>query len=832
MVNVANAGRLTGSKMITITELKKQFKERAHELGLNVQCPMDGDINSEFALIGEGPGQNEVNEERPFVGGSGKLLWDTLRKFGILRTDCYITNVCKRQISLAANTRHPVSADEWVKWKHMIHWELEQLPNLKYILCMGNAGLSALFGLDAGITKARGSVYEYNGLQTLVTYNPAAVIREPKNEIVFVMDLKRFKTVIDGDFVPYEIKKHINPTFKEAREWIKEMRHGKAAVSWDIETIAGATACHGLANSGHEAMCINLRGRYDNRYSTEEELQLLYDLQDLFDHQTIIAQNGNFDAHWVGYKDLLNATVHFDTMLAHHTLYPSLPHSLAFLTAQYTTHPFYKDDGKEWKEGGDIDSFWRYNAVDAAITWECARLLGRELKEQKLDDFFYNHVMRLDPHLVRSTVDGVAVDTSVKSEIAAELGANVKAIEAKFLQKVRELLPDYKDYWPNIRSNTQMKALFLDKLHAKSATGSVDKEARAKMIDDVRTAQDVKDLLLIYNEYQSEAKFYSTYAEMRVDPDNRFRMVWKQQGVTRAPGRLSSAGNLWGTASNIQNQPTRAQPFFIADEGCVKFYADGSQAEARVVAYLADIDKWKRDFERARLTGDFDAHRSLASDMYKIPYDDVPKEDWVVDERTGLEVPTIRYKAKRARHGLNYRMQAPRLAEAAKLSMFDAKKTFILYHNENPEIKLWWAELEKIIKRTKELWTPLGRRFRLLGRLDEEALESIVAFVPQSTIGDMVKRTWYQCHEDDDWDNRKMRIKINVHDALIGIAVNRNYAEKACRIMRKYAEAPILIENVYKTKVEELIIPAEFKISEPDEKGVHRWSTLKKVKLD
>lgn len=821
--------------MNNIDDLKREFKERAYDLGLRVQCPMDGDFQSEYALIGEGPGQNEVNDERPFVGGSGKLLWDNLRRFGILRTDCYTTNVCKRQISLSANSRNPVSADEWLKWKHMIQWELEQLPNLKYILCMGNAGLSALFGVDAGITKARGSVFDYNGKQTLVTFNPAAVIREPKNEIVFLMDIKRFKTVIDGDFVPYEIKKHINPTFAEAREWIKEMHHGKSAVSWDIETIAGGTACHGLANSGHEAMCINLRGRYDNRYTTEEELQLLYDLQDMFRDQTIIAQNGNFDAHWCGYKDLIDVQISFDTMLAHHTLYPTLPHSLAFLTAQYTTHPFYKDDGKEWKEGGDIDSFWRYNATDAAVTWECARLLGRELKDNKLDDFFYDHVMRLDPHLVRSTVDGVLVDSSVKSEIAGHLGIQVKGIEAKFLEKVRQLLPDYKDYYPNIRSNTQMKALFLDKLHAKSATGSVDKEARAKMIDDPRVSQDVKDLLLIYNEYQSEQKFYSTYAEMRVDPDDRFRMVWKQQGVVKAPGRLSSSGNLWGTASNIQNQPTRAQSFFIADRdkevSTVKFYADGSQAEARVVAYLADIAKWKEDFERARLTGTFDAHKSLASDMYKIPYEEVPSEDWVKDERTGLEVPTIRYKAKRARHGLNYRMQAPRLAEAAKLSMFDAKKVFIIYHNINPEIKLWWQELEKIVKRTKELWTPLGRRFRLLGRLDEEALESIVAFVPQSTIGDMVKRTWYQCHEDDEWDDHKMRIKINVHDALIGIGTNRNYAEKACRIMKKYAEAPLLIENVYKTKVEELIIPAEFKISEADEKGIHRWSTLKKWKM-
>lgn len=822
---------MTTGAVVTLESLRADFKQRAMDLGVRIQCPADGDVNAEYAIIGEGPGQNEVNAELPFVGGSGKLLWNSLRGHGLLRTHFYITNVCKRQISLAANTRHPVSADEWIKWKHLTQWELDQLPNLRYIIALGNAGISTLFGLD-GIKQVRGSVYGYKDKRVLCSLNPAAVIRDPKDEIIFHMDMRRFKTLIDGDFEDYHIIKHINPSFDQAREWIKMMTASTTPVAWDIETISGATACHGLANSGHEAMCINFRDRYSNRYSAEQELQLLYDLQDMFDKRRIIAQNGNFDAHYVGYKDLLNARIYFDTLLAHHTLYPLLPHSLAFLTSQYTTHPFYKDDSKEWKEGGDIDSFWRYNATDAAITWECARRLGTELRDQKLDKFFFDHVMHLDPHLVRSTVDGVAVDIGLKSTIARGLADDVAKIEAKFQAQVKLLLPDYKDYHPNINSTPQMRVLLLDRLGAKSATGSVDKENRNKMLEDTRTPQDVKDLIITYDKYQSESKFYSTYAETRVDDDNRFRMVWKQQGVTKAPGRLSSSGNLWGTASNMQNQPTRAYPFFLADDGTIMFYADGSQAEARVVAIVADIDKWKADFERARLNpGSYDAHCALASDMYKIPYADVPTEDYILDEETGLLVPTIRYKAKRCRHGLNYRMSFIRLASSADLSMYEAKKSYILYHLTNPEIKKWWAELEKIAKTKKELWTCLGRRLRIIQRIDEDALESIVAFEPQSTIGDQVKRTWYQCHDDDDWDNMKMRIKINVHDALIGLGVNRRYAEKAMRIVKKYAEAPLLIQNIYKTKVEQLIIPSEFKMSEPDDEGVHRWSTLEKYKF-
>ena len=179
---------------MTITNLKElqdEFKHRARDLGLAVQVGPDGNFNARYAIIGEGPGQAELNEGRAFVGHAGRMLWDGLRPHRLLRTDFYITNVVKRQISLAKNTKHPINADEWIKWQHLVQWELDQLPNLEYILVLGNAGLSALFGWQ-GISKYRGSVYPYKDKTTLISLNPAAVLREPKDEIVFRLDMARF----------------------------------------------------------------------------------------------------------------------------------------------------------------------------------------------------------------------------------------------------------------------------------------------------------------------------------------------------------------------------------------------------------------------------------------------------------------------------------------------------------------------------------------------------------------------------------------------------------------------------------------------------------------
>lgn len=808
----------------TIKQLQDAIKMRAEDYFLRVQVPGDGNIDATYAIIGEGPGQEEVNKEMPMVGTSGRLLWNSLRSQNMLRPQFYITNVCKRQISLHKNTRHPVSAEEWIKWQHLLHWELDQLPNLKFIYCLGNAGIQALFGWK-GITKFRGSVYDWQGKTVVVGFNPAAVLRVPKDEVIFHMDTRTFAKVTRGDWKPYHITPHINPTFAQATDFVAGLIDSPKPVSYDIETISGETACFGVGNDPHEAMCIPLRNRYTNHFTLDEEYTLRLQMQELFEKQRIIAHNGNFDAHWTWYKDNIKGEFWFDTMLAHHTLYPILPHGLDFLVSQYTTHPYYKDELATFKEGGDIDGFWEYNCRDVALTYACHEKLHQELNDQHLDQFYFQHVQRLDKHLIQSTVEGVLVDQKVKEQVAAELLAETDLAATEVVAMARKELDLGEWYAPNLNSNPQMQDLFLNKLGLRSPTGKFDKPARERILGDSRTNPSAAAIVVKYNEYQSKYKLLSTYANAKIDPDNRIRYAYKQHGVVAAPGRLSSSSTLWGVGMNMQNQPEATHKFYIADDGTVMFYFDLAQAEARVVAVLAWIEKWLEDFERARLNpGAFDAHISLAADMYGVPYDQVPKKDIIDGEFTQ------RYKAKRARHGLNYTMQWPRLAEAAQLSPYEAKRTYILYHKTNPEIQTWWNDTVAVAKNKKELWTPMGRRIRIQQRIDDQMLGNLVAMVPQSTIGDKVKQVWYQCHEDPEWDMNKARIKLNIHDALIGIATP-DFVKTALRIAKKYAESPILIQNTKGTHSQELIIPADCKISEADEDGKHRWSTLKNVDI-
>jgi DNA polymerase len=820
--------------MNTIGELQRESAKKIAEFGLSYDCLMDGDMHSEIAVIGEAPGEREASVKMPLVGGTGQLLWKVLRKYGLTRGNVYITNVVKQQLQLTASKR-VVPASDFAKWEQLVHWELAQLPNVKYILLLGDYALRAILH-EKGVTNWRGSVLNHvirtpqliegqvtftdRNYTVVCAYNPAYCLRNPALEPVLHLDLAKLNRVVKGSFTPHIINPIINPTPAESVLYCEKMIDEKKPIAFDIEVISNETACVGFANSTREGMCINFRELQSNRWNLRDESSVRRAIQHVLLHQDsrLVAQNGSFDSYYLWYKDKLRVRkIWFDTMLAHHTLYSTLPHGLGFLTTQYTNHPYYKDEGKNWKEGGNIDQFWNYNVKDCCITLACSNAIHNELKQQGLDKFFFEHIMRLQPHLVRMCVGGVKIDTTWKNQIADEMRIKVGQLLEKWNEEVKEITNDDSRV-VNPNSPAQLSVLMFRDLRLHGKGVKTDVNNRAYIIDHPRTPEPAKELMRTLNEYKTENKFLTTYAEMRIDPDGRIRSEYKQTGVQSAPGRLSSSSVMWGSGTNLQNQPQRAYDMFIADDGYSFGYFDLSQAEARVVAWLAMITSWIEQFEKARIDGKFDCHRALASEMFDVDYEEVPTFD-----RDKDGIPSIRYIAKRCRHGLNYRMQSSKLAEVTGLSLRAAQNAYSIYHRQTPELERWWDSVIAEVKDTKQLFSPLGRRLYFLGRLDEKSMDSVIAFKPQSTIGDKVSSIIYLSEDDPKWPN-DARICLNIHDALICLAPHAKV--KSClAIMKKHAEAPIMINDMT------LIIPADCKISEPDAKGIERWSTLKTVEI-
>jgi uracil-DNA glycosylase family 4 len=823
------------------------IKDANHEIqaavlaaGLPFDCGSGGNIHSAIAVVAEAPGERELQQKVPLIGGSGKYLWDTLRKNRITRNDVYITNVVKRKLVSAAegididerSRKITLTRQERAHWHHILWEELARLPSVQYIIALGGYALEALVGYTS-ITQARGSVFpidiEGRRCMVLATYNPAHVMREPRMEIVFRMDLDKLEKLRNGTFRVPHIEALINPTVTEALDFIRYAHTVDAPIAYDIETMADETACVGFAPTNEMGICINFRSQGQNHYTLSQERDIRLGLQSLFasTRTRYVAQNGHYDATWLWFKDRIRVHKHwFDTMLAHHFLYPSLPHSLAFITAQYTDHPYYKDEGKLWKDSGDINEFWEYNVKDCCITRIASEAMHAELIDAGMDRPFFDHVMQLQPELVQMTINGVSADERLKSSFADELGKELDAARELCIDKARAAtgIPDY-TFNPN--SNHQLGELIFERLHLVGRGASTDKENRDRIRKHPRTPAAARDLIIAVDAYKEQHKFVSTYVGATPDDDGRWRCTYKQTGVASAPGRLSSAQTSWGTGLNMQNIPENAKGMFVAPRGWEFSYYDMSQIEARIVAYLANISQWKEQFETARLNpGTYDAHCALASQMFKVPYDQVPHYDRTPDGR-----PTIRYVAKRCRHGLNYRMAADKLATVTGLSSVEAEQAYRLYHMASPEITVWWDDVVELVRRNRQVTTCLGRRWLLLERFDPAALDSIIAFEPQSTNGDWTSSVIYKCHNDPYWPETA-RILINVHDA--NIALNRIEDGHTVRaIMKHYAEQPIWVNSIQNRlhgidAPEPLIVPAEMAHSLPGSDGVHRWSTIKK----
>ena len=814
-------------------ELMQAFTRRAQAAGLEIGCLGAGRIDSKLVIITERPAARECEMKMPLVGVAGNFLWSALGKIGIHRSDCYTTNVIKRQVQATRfGDKVHVKKDELHQWEALLQWELDQLPNVKYILALGSYAIHSLVG-ESNISNWRGSVLEieYGGVTpdpsgrlikkratAICSNNPAAALWNPGLEPVFAFDMARLSRVLNGTFIPHKIVSLINPSTSDAVRYLDKLQDEKKPVAFDIEAIAGETACIGFANNGHEGMCVNFRGRGDNRWSLSDERVVRQKIQQFLSGPTpLIAQNGNFDSYWLWYRDRIKVKpLWFDTLLAHHTLYPRLPHSLAFITAQYTEHPYYKDEGRQWREGGSIDEYWEYNVKDCCITWAAHVGLLQELRVQKLERFFFDHVMHLQPHLIRMTVMGALADMTLKSKIAEDLQEEVNAKERAFYHAVEVATGD-SQYHPNPNSPAQKRELFFNRLGLVGRGSSTDEENRHRMRANPRITPEAATVIDSLDAYLKGNKFLSTYAKMQADEDHRIRCEYKQFGTQKAPGRLSSSKVMWGTGMNLQNQPKKAYPLFIADPGYMLTYFDLKQAEAKLVAFLWRVKALIENFRRAETEEGFDVHRGNASRIFQLPYEQIPEEDRLSDG-----APTMRYLGKRCVHGLNYRMGPEKLASVCKIPLSQAMAAYASYHRAFPEIQDGWKETIAEVKATKQLWTPLGRRLLFLEPVTEDNLDSVIAFRPQSTIGDKACQVIYQSEEDKDWPVNEARMWMNIHDALIAIH-KPEHLHEVTGVMKKYAESPIIIHG------EPIKIFTDFKHSQPDEFGIHRWSTIREI---
>ncbi len=151
-----------------------------------------GNPKARLVLIGEAPGADEDEQGEPFVGRAGQLLNKILAAVQLRREDVYICNILKCR---PPNNRDPLP-DEVEACEPFLKKQLE-IINPKLILCLGRIAGQTLLKTNATLSELRNNIYVYQGIKVLVTFHPAALLRNPNWKRPAWEDVQKMKKMYD-----------------------------------------------------------------------------------------------------------------------------------------------------------------------------------------------------------------------------------------------------------------------------------------------------------------------------------------------------------------------------------------------------------------------------------------------------------------------------------------------------------------------------------------------------------------------------------------------------------------------------------------------------------
>ena len=174
-------------KNIDNCELKKNAKQLVFA---------DGNNQSKIMIIGEGPGQKEDEQGKPFVGDAGILLNKMLEAIQIKRNNIYITNVVNYR---PPNNRKP-EPSEINRYSNYLRQHIA-IIDPKILILMGSTAMESLFGSKIKISKERGVwkelIIHNKTYLTMITFHPAYLLRQADQKKYSWADLKLIRKKID-----------------------------------------------------------------------------------------------------------------------------------------------------------------------------------------------------------------------------------------------------------------------------------------------------------------------------------------------------------------------------------------------------------------------------------------------------------------------------------------------------------------------------------------------------------------------------------------------------------------------------------------------------------
>lgn len=768
---------------------------------MGVIVPGYGPRDAKIMLVGEAPAREEVKKGLPFQGRAGDELNNLLRDAGIKRDHVYVTNASlnpvvgdKELFFFTKKKGKGLPTDIFLEGIAQLYRDIQEIkPNV--VVPMGNYALWAL-RMHQQITLWRGSILwsDLANVKIVPTFHPAALLRGQHEEEggtkqgggmwkmrpVVIWDLQRAKA---QSLYP-EIRRKprtilVNPEGSLHDMCLERLLRSDRRM-FDVETYGGKRLA-----------CIGFGDGYDDTWSVVWSFDDRPDRADLFrrlleDDTKKMCQNGMYDFTLLDQLGIHTKNYWWDTMYAQHVLVPQHPKSLQFLTSVYTDIPYYKDEGKIWKEkelsADRRHTYFTYCGKDICAQTEVAVQQIEELKERHLTPVFRQEMEVFEP-LRWATYHGIPADIRFMMEITADTIKKRDEAQAKLNELAGKEV--------NANSTPQVRTFLNDQgIAPRFKKGK--QTADAKVLHDIAAkTQALAPILLI--KVRQYNKLLSNYYNPKIlSPDGRVRSVYNPAGTYGS--RLSSSEPLWGPGCNAQNWPYRhgskARRILVAEPGFEVWEFDQAQADAIVVAYLANDPVHLDCFRNGK-----DVHRVTACLLT-----DIPAERWKDIPKTAQ----IRQLAKTCNHELNYDASAimfmltvndeydPDDPESFSLTKDLAYATWSKYHEVRPALRAWWESTRIQLKQNnRTLRTPLGRECQFLDQWSASMLRQAYAYVPAATVGDVTNIAICQTYDSEDPDikylfKHGMRLANQVHDSsawMVPLGA-RDYAMKMAMGMK------------------------------------------------
>lgn len=626
-------------------------------------------------------------------------------------------------------------------------------------------------------------------------------------------------------------------------------------LAFDIETWGGLITCISFSFDGYEGVSVPLNRHFERNISTGEMLMLWQIVAKLLAHPfPKVNQNIKYDWIILERHGLYVNNVVGDSMLLGHCLYPELPRGLDFYTSIYTPIAYYKDEGKEFNpKAHRRDRLYLYNAMDSISEHLVYSEQLKELDEpenENLKKLYHNEIVPLIPIYKRIDEIGIRVDNEQKEKLLLKY----RELYRSNLETLQKLIGN-EDFNPN--SPQQVGVLLYEELKFPIRRKTDVETGRKSYRTDKETLDDLSihhglDNKLGHVGYRiigrvvmcRKLKKVMEYISTPLHPDNRFRGSSNLAGTETARSSFSKtideafgfdkSGKLKQIKLGRSLQTISKHGFHIDEEifddfedvaiasdlrsmfvpspGKVFLEADGSQAEARHVAVLA------QDFE---LLASFDIkpklHARTAGMIFGYDPSKIGKDSPTVP-KIGIAYYDL---GKRIRHAGNYNMGPGRLAQMTHIAFNECRKMLDKFHELSPQLRgVFHKEVIETLKRTGELVTPYGRKRQFFGYKDESLEKEAIAHIPQSTVSDHTKFSIPRILEIAPW----IWFLNEQHDGLL-MEVPKERYEEAGKIVKTVMERPVNYSLCTLSRDFNLIVPAEVSMSETN------WMELKEINV-